>query len=396
MRVKKDKKKVEIASSGKKNENNRAKSVGGGKANSAAASASSLTKASVNKKRPPSAKNIQKKGSQDEKMNRSIDKPPKTPEEQQQPQHKEKENDGSAKTTTNEEVSEDDKSMKEITTQAEIHATETIQTTDVDEGVLTDATYTIEKREMISEPPTIKEEVLTTTTTVSEGNKKVSFKGDDEVEIVQQQHQQKKEEEEEVREKPPVELPLCDEKMRAASPLPPLPELPFDELPENILRPKSQTPESVGSFTILEDGDDAEQKLKEFDEMTQDDFRHQQLTTTTGDEDESEEQQYFDDSSSMEKLPRRTKLRDSDGFAIIDDAKDQDSGIEPSPRAQPRTSKIPAPRFSNSSAIPTTRRSFIVSEDRPRSTRIEGRKPGDKNSCNMTTVTQSIQKNMRR
>lgn len=392
MRVKKDKKKVEIASSGKKNENNRAKS-GGGKANSVAASASSLTKASVNKKRPPSAKNpsIQKKGSQDEKMNRSIDKTPRTPDEQQhhqQSHQKDKENDGSAKTTTNEEVSEDDKSTKEIITQAEIHATETIQMTDVDEGVLTDATYTIDKRE-VSEVPTIKEEVvMTTTTNVSEGNKKVSFKGDDEVETVQQQKEEEKQ--------PPVELPVCDEKMRAASPLPPLPELPFDELPENIPRPKSQTPESVGSFTILEDGDDAEQKLKEFDEMTQDDYRQQQLTTTTGDEDESEEQQYFDDSSSMEKLPRRTKLRDGDGFAIIDDAKDQDSGIEPSPRAQPRTSKIPAPRFSNSSAIPTTRRSFIVSEDRPRSTRIEGRKPGDKNSCNMTTVTQSIQKNMRR
>lgn len=388
MRVKKDKKKVEIASSGKKNENNRAKMVGG-KANSAAAPAPSLTKASVNKKRPPSAKNIQKKGSQDEKMNRSIDKP-KTPDEQ----HQHKDNDGSGKTTTNEEVSEDDKSTKEIITQAEIHATEMIQTTDVDEGVLTDATYTIEKR-VISEPPTIMEEVMITTmtTTVSEVNKKVSFKGDDEVEIVQQQK-----EEEIVGEKQPVELPLCDEKMRAASPLPSviMQEMPFDELPENIPRPKSQTPESIGSFTILEDGDDAEQKLKEFDEMTQDDFRHQQLTTTTGDEDESEEQQYFDDSSSMEKLPRRTKLRDSEGFAIIDDAKDQDSGIEPSPRAQPRTSKIPAPRFSNSSAIPTTRRSFIVSEDRPRSTRIEGRKPGDKNSCNMTTVTQSIQKNMRR
>lgn len=388
MRVKKDKKKVEIASSGKKSENNRAKMVGG-KANSAAAPAPSLTKASVNKKRPPSAKNIQKKGSQDEKMNRSIDKP-KTPDEQ----HQHKDNDASGKTTTNEEVSEDDKSTKEIITQAEIHATEMIQTTDVDEGVLTDATYTIEKR-VISEPPTIIEEVMvtTTTTTVSEVNKKVSFKGDDEVEIVQQQK-----EEEIVGEKQPVELPLCDEKMRAASPLPSviMQEMPFDELPENIPRPKSQTPESIGSFTILEDGDDAEQKLKEFDEMTQDDFRHQQLTTTTGDEDESEEQQYFDDSSSMEKLPRRTKLRDSEGFAIIDDAKDQDSGIEPSPRAQPRTSKIPAPRFSNSSAIPTTRRSFIVSEDRPRSTRIEGRKPGDKNSCNMTTVTQSIQKNMRR
>lgn len=373
MRVRKDKKKVEIASSGKKSEN---KSAVGGKGGKAAVASS--TKASVNKKRPPSAKNIQKKGSQDEKMNRSIDKP-KTPDEQQQQMG----NDGSTKTstttpTTNEEVSEDDKGLKEITTQAEVHATETLQTTDVDEGVLTDATYTIEKRE-ISEIPTIKEEVLAPA--ISESNKKVSFKSIEE-EAIQSTSAQ------------PVELP-SDEKLKASSPLPP--EILHehhqqqqqhhdeDELPENIQRPKSQTPESIGSFTVLEDGDDADEKLKEFEEMTQDEgYRHQ----TMGEEDESEEQQYFDDSSSMEKLPRRSK-------GMIDDGKDQDSGIEPSPRAQPRT-KIPGPRFSHSSAAPMSRRAFIVADDRPRSTRIEGRKPGDKNACNMTTVTQSIQKNIRR
>lgn len=381
MRVKKDKKKVEIASSGgrKTQENNKGSGGGKGKASSAT-SATSSTKGggAVNKKRPPSAKNIQKKGSQDEKMNRSIDKP-KTPSDEQQQQ-----NDYPTKTTTittNEEMSEDDKNgMKEIVTKAEIHTTETLQTTDNDEGVLTDATYTIEKRE-ISEIPTIREEL----TPVNESSKKVSFKGDDEGDEVQKEIQQ------------PVESSTSDEKLRAISPLPPS-SFENDDLPENIPRPKSQTPESIGSFTVLEDGDDADQKLKEFDEMTHDDsFRLQPMitTTTTGDEDESEEQQYFDDSSSMEKLPRRSKLRDDDGFAIIEDTKDQDSGIEPSPRAQPRT-KIPAPRFSNSSAVPISRRSFIIADDRPRSTRIEGRKPGDKNACNMTTVTQSIQKNIRR
>jgi hypothetical protein len=124
--------------------------------------------------------------------------------------------------------------------------------------------------------------------------------------------------------------------------------------------------------------------LKEFEEMTQ-----------PGDEDDSEEQQYFDDSSSTERLPRRSKMRDGEGFKILDDGKDQDSGIEPSPRSHPR-SKIPGPRNGHSSAVPVSRRSFIVGDDRPRSTRIEGRKPGDKNACNMTTVTQSIQKNIRR
>ena len=49
--------------------------------------------------------------------------------------------------SVNEEGSEDDKGRKEITTKAEVHATETIPILDGDEGVLTDATYTIEKRD---------------------------------------------------------------------------------------------------------------------------------------------------------------------------------------------------------------------------------------------------------
>jgi hypothetical protein len=227
--------------------------------------------------------------------------------------------------------------------------------TDVDEGVLTDATYTIEKRDA-AEPvaTTIKEEAST-----AENNKKVSFKGDEEV---------PKEVETKIAEivAPPVECSQPCEELTLKAPTP-LPEVTRDDLLENLPpRPKSQTPESIGSFTVLEDGDDAEQKLKEFEEMTQDDSGYRQQ----GEEEDSEEQQFFKE--------------------------DQDSGIEPSPRAQ-RGTKIPAPRFSHSSvAGPTTRRSFIVPDDRPRSTRIEGRKPGDKNACNMTTVTQSIQKNIRR
>ena len=90
---------------------------------------------------------------------------------------------------------------------------------------------------------------------------------------------------------------------------------PLAEVSEDDSRPKSQTPESIGSFTVLEDGDDAEAKLKEFEEMTQpmvDDF---------------------DDSSSTERLPRRTKMSD------------QDSGIEPSPRLIKMFSGVPLVRL---------------------------------------------------
>lgn len=389
MRVKKDKKKVEITSSSKKNENKSGVGSRAGKPPLSSTKSSSLT----NKKRPTSAKLQKKGGSHDERMNRSIDKP-KTPEESKQEQQQQEEqqhcsNDVSTKTTTNDEVSEDDKGLKEITTKAEVHIAETIQTTDVDEGMLTDATYTIEKRDKneMADSQVIKEEIVTTSVTATESNKKVSFKGEDEippeeeikiaeVKIVTPVEQEPSSDE--------TSKPLSDvnENEKAFSPLPP--EMSEDDSPENIQRPKSQTPESIGSFTVLDDGDDAEQKLKEFEEMTQ-----------PADEDESEEQQYFDDSSSMEKLPRRSKMRDSEGYKIIDDGKDQDSGIEPSPRSHPR-SKIPGPRNGHSSAVPVSRRSFIVADDRPRSTRIEGRKPGDKNACNMTTVTQSIQKNIRR
>jgi ankyrin repeat protein len=385
-RGKKDKKKVEIASSAKKNDNKTLSSTkvkGDQKPTKAPMSA--------NKRRPSSAKPpVQKKISQEERQ-KSLDKP-KTPEV---PSETTPIDVSKKSPTTTEEVSEDDKAIKEITTQAEIH--ENLQT-DVDEGALTDATYTVEKRDKSDitalEPHQEKiESVNTTQASTVEGAKKVSFKNDGEMED-EKVHLKAPEPPVETQQLPPpteVIQPTAIEK--SPSPLPPPEPESYDdgeqdeyELPENIQRPKSQTPESVGSFTVLEDGDDAEQKLKEFEEMTQDETFHNM------DDDESE-QQYFDDSSSLEKLPKRSKKRDAyeeEGFKVIDESKDQDSGIEPSPRAQ--RSKIPGPR----SSLPTRQKAFIVAEDRPRSTRIEGRKPGDKNAVNMTTVSQSIQKNMRR
>jgi hypothetical protein len=370
---KKDKKKVEISSSAKNKDNKTApptKTKGEQKSTKATMNAS--------KKRPPSAKppSVQKKLSQDEKQ-KSFDKP-KTPEVPE-----ETSNDVSKKsTTTTEEVSEDDKTIKEITTQAEVH--ENLQT-DVDEGALTDATYTIDKREKAELAtltlPDVQELAETVQTSpMSEGSKKVSFKNDDE------KAPKPKTPEPLVEQQPTEELLKVTAREKTPSPSP----LEYENMeyenepPESIPRPKSQTPESVGSFTILEEGDDAEQKLKEFEEMTQDEAFHNM------EDDESE--QYFDDSSSLEKLPKRAKKKEmyeEEGFKVLDESKDQDSGIEPSPRAQ--RSKIPGPR----SSVPA-RRSFIVTDERPRSSRIEGRKPGDKNAVNMTTVTQSIQKNMRR
>ena len=384
-RGKKDKKKVEIASSAKKNDSKTSSSI-------KAKTDQKTTKApmSASKKRPPSAKPpIQKKFSQEERQ-KSLDTP-KTPEIQEETSPIEV---AKKSPTTTEEVSEDDKTIKEITTQAEVH--ENLQT-DVDEGALTDATYTVEKREksdIESEKEKIESVVnMQVAPPTVDGAKKVSFKSVEEKED-EKTLPKTPEPPVEVQQPPPpqptvdIEKPTAIEKISSSVQL--VPEK-YDEeeyeLPENIPRPKSQTPESVGSFTVLEDGDDADQKLREFEEMTQDE------AFLNMDDDESEHQ-YFDDSSSLEKLPKRGKKREmfeeEKGFKILDESKDQDSGIEPSPRAQ--RSKIPGPR----SSLPTRQKAFIQTEDRPRSTRIEGRKPGDKNAVNMTTVTQSIQKNMRR
>lgn len=378
-RGKKDKRKVEIAANAKKNDSKASSSTLKNKNDM------KVTKAplSASKKRPQSGKPpIQKKASQEERQ-KSIDKP-KTPDITDEPSA-----DISKKSsTTPEEVSEDDKSNKEITTQAEVHHH---LIAEFDDGMLTDATYTIDKRdksELNALEPEVKQQIESVTTstevpTINESGKKVSFVND---ETTSDEKVKLKTPEPPVEQEPkPTEESQQQTAIdKSSSPLPPDEEAhDYDESPENIQRPKSQTPESVGSFTVLEDGDDAEQKLREFEEMTQDEaFQNM-------DDDESDPQ-YFVDSSSLEKRNEKGDIYDEEGFKVLDESKDQDSGIEPSPRAQ--RSKIPSSRLSAAQ----TGRAFVVTSDRPHSTRAEGRKPGDKNAVNMTTVSQSIQRNMRR
>ncbi|EDW14986.2 protein phosphatase 1 regulatory subunit 12A [Drosophila mojavensis] len=73
-------------------------------------------------------------------------------------------------------------------------------------------------------------------------------------------------------------------------------------------------------------------------------------------------------------------------------SKDQDSGFEPSPRAE-RT-KIPTPRTAHT-AMPR-RPIYATLDGRSCSSRLENRKPGDKGACDMGAVTRSIQRNIRR
>ncbi|XP_061397838.1 inversin-B [Musca vetustissima] len=74
-------------------------------------------------------------------------------------------------------------------------------------------------------------------------------------------------------------------------------------------------------------------------------------------------------------------------------ARDQDSGFEPSPRTL--KTKIPTPRNIYTAHIPR-RPVYTTLDGRSCSSRLENRKAGDKGACDMTAVTRSIQRNIRR
>jgi hypothetical protein len=92
------------------------------------------------------------------------------------------------------------------------------------------------------------------------------------------------------------------------------------------------------------------------------------------------------------------KTAESETEDELQKCKDQDSGFEPSPISL-KSSKIPTVNYRQTyTALPEN--------DAPAFTKLDdlqtpggkklNRKPGDKNACNMSTVTQSIQKNVRR
>lgn len=75
-------------------------------------------------------------------------------------------------------------------------------------------------------------------------------------------------------------------------------------------------------------------------------------------------------------------------------SRDQDSGFEPSPRAM-RTIKTTTKSI-YTAPLPERPRVGDVIDSRSCSSRFEQRKPGDKNAVNMSTVSQTLQRNIRR
>lgn len=76
-------------------------------------------------------------------------------------------------------------------------------------------------------------------------------------------------------------------------------------------------------------------------------------------------------------------------------SKDQDSGFEPSPRTI-RSQKLSTTRTIYTAGLPERPRVGDIVDGRSMSSRYDQRKPGDKNAVNMSTVSQTLQRNIRR
>lgn len=76
-------------------------------------------------------------------------------------------------------------------------------------------------------------------------------------------------------------------------------------------------------------------------------------------------------------------------------SKDQDSGFEPSPRTI-LSQKMSTTRTIYTAGLPERPRVGDIVDGRSMSSRYEQRKPGDKNAVNMSTVSQTLQRNIRR
>ncbi|XP_053698657.1 uveal autoantigen with coiled-coil domains and ankyrin repeats, partial [Sabethes cyaneus] len=110
---------------------------------------------------------------------------------------------------------------------------------------------------------------------------------------------------------------------------------------------------------------------------------------------DGETKEATEEADDKKKRPKpRKKIRSKDTEEEAQSSKDQDSGFEPSPqsiRSKPTVFERPT-----STAVLPRRQAFTMVEERAVSSRPEGRKPGDRNAVNMTTVQQSIQRNIRR
>ncbi|XP_052863840.1 uncharacterized protein LOC128270477 [Anopheles cruzii] len=104
-----------------------------------------------------------------------------------------------------------------------------------------------------------------------------------------------------------------------------------------------------------------------------------------------------DDEKKKKKIKKKPRLKEGGADEQQEQqnsSKDQDSGFEPSPQAV-RSKPTVFERPTHTATLPR-RSAFTMIEERAVSSRPDGRKPGDKSAVNMTTVQQSIHRNIRR
>ncbi|XP_053669720.1 ankyrin repeat domain-containing protein 12 [Anopheles nili] len=101
-----------------------------------------------------------------------------------------------------------------------------------------------------------------------------------------------------------------------------------------------------------------------------------------------------DEDKKKKKIKKKPRLKEDELQEEQQSSKDQDSGFEPSPQAM-RSKPTVFERPTHTATLPR-RSAFTMVEERAVSSRPEGRKPGDKHAVNMTTVQQSIHRNIRR
>ncbi|XP_052562273.1 inversin isoform X1 [Culex pipiens pallens] len=102
------------------------------------------------------------------------------------------------------------------------------------------------------------------------------------------------------------------------------------------------------------------------------------------------------DLEEKKKRKLKKKSRSKEGDDDAQNSKDQDSGFEPSPQSL-RSKSTVFDRPTSTAVLSKRPPAFtMLEEGRAASSRPDGRKPGDKNAVNMTTVQQSIQRNIRR
>ncbi|XP_049548019.1 protein phosphatase 1 regulatory subunit 12A [Anopheles darlingi] len=106
------------------------------------------------------------------------------------------------------------------------------------------------------------------------------------------------------------------------------------------------------------------------------------------------EESELDEQKKKLKAKKKPRLKEEEMEQEQQSSKDQDSGFEPSPQAV-RSKPTIFDRPTHTATLPR-RSAFTMVEERAVSSRPEGRKPGDKNAVNMTTVQQSIHRNIRR